>query len=135
MAVRRRVADDSRKVLLEVPAQVAREVQHFLREPRVALDVDLAHEVVLAARQPCQRARTQRNREARLAARREAPALDDGEAQRRQQRRAQLHALAGERREPLARPGLGVEQAVEREHEGRLENGHGNKKGHPRVAP
>ena len=52
------------------------------------------------------------------AAARQPAVGSDAKAQRRQGRRAQFERLAGEGREPLARPRLGLEQVIQRRGDG-----------------
>ena len=80
-AVRRDVADHARQLLLDVPAQMAREQQHFGREPGVALDFDGAQRMLLAAAERGEQLGLQGHRKRRIGAARfhRAP-LQDAQA-------------------------------------------------------
>src|SRR5881394_199307 len=118
-AVRGHVPHQAREFLLDLPAQVPRERGDFLREPRVAVHLDGAQERFFTARQREQRPGTEPQGETRrVAARLQAPALDDGHAHGRQRCGHQLHRFAGERREALARPRLRVEKAIDEKAKG-----------------
>src|SRR5262245_9497749 len=98
---------------------MASERSHFLREARVAAHLHRAQKLFLAARQSENRAGTHRQREVRRVATRPQPAiLENRDAERRQRQRHELDRLAGEAREPLTRPGLGVEQAIDEKAKG-----------------
>ena len=119
-AVRGDVAEDLRQVLLDVPAQVARTgTAPRSREARIALDVDRAQQLrPRRAPRAASAPGPERDDERRLASR--ALGAPRAAAVRAMVKRSagsggarSSTRLAGERREALARPGLGVEQVVE----------------------
>src|SRR5437588_8504961 len=113
-AARGDVADEPGEVLLHVPAQVSHQRHDLGCEPRLASHLDRAHEMLGSAREAPERFRPQRDNQHRLGpARLHAPGRQYRQAHGGQGWRAQLEALAGEGRESLARPGLGVEQMIQ----------------------
>src|SRR5581483_2768097 len=100
-ALRRHVAHQAREFLLDIRAQMAREVAQLIGKGARAADA------------------AERNHRTRLgAARLDAAGGADLHAQRGKQRKAQLGRLAGKRHQPLARPALAVEKLVKQKAKG-----------------
>src|SRR4051794_19054664 len=105
-AMRSDIADEARKLLLHVPAQVAAEIAEFLGELALAADAgrrDHRGGFRPAGLQP--------------------PVRGDAEPHHRREGQAQLDALPGEKRKAIARPALAAEERVQHKAKGHRRGG------------